>query len=165
MQVELTINELLFIDDEITVFDPHSSEEIVTLRMTNANPATIGVHIETMRKIGGAILEALDRKENVKVDLEFYELLLIRELARSTKVVGGEQVGLDLKKKVYQALQHIEVEDMLPYELNSVNSQDIVALDKTTIQEKLIAFEDQQQNARNKNTRKNKTNNNPVSNS
>ncbi|MBI2020214.1 hypothetical protein HYS94_02225 [Candidatus Daviesbacteria bacterium] len=157
MLIDFTLNELLFIDDELTAYDSHS-EEIVTMRMPNANPATIGAHLETIRKIGGAILEAFDRKTNVSVDLEFYEVLIIRELARSTKTMGDETVGLNLKRKVYQALQRIEAEEMIPLELSYDNGEEII-MDKTAIQEKMTAFQEEQNNARNKNTRKNKTSN------
>lgn len=64
-----------------------------------------GPYPNLLLKIGGAILESESQKGLITVHLTLNELWMIREVAKSSVVVGSERVGLNLLLKIYGGLR------------------------------------------------------------
>lgn len=116
--IPFTINEILFIDDMLSMtFEPSA---IMTLRPLNPRRG-ISSPMEIIEKIAPAVLFITDTDNNaeeVHVSLSTSELWLIREIAQSNSIRGGETVGLNLKRKIYSALYGIQYEqDKIAYRL------------------------------------------------
>lgn len=130
MKLLLTRNELLVIDDKLTLLigqtfavdadeDQDSSlllqgeVERNSLRGTHAS-AEVAANYELLMKVGRAIV---DDQAETEINFDEDEIWILRELAQSALVVGSgasaERVGLNLKRKVYKALLAAEVEDLL----------------------------------------------------
>lgn len=114
--VTLTLRELLFIDDSLTlevrsnfVNELEFGASLLGIG-TSSGPAS---DVDLLLKIGGAILAIEEDKAITSIDvcLTEEELWVIREVAKSSVKVGNEQVGLNLKKKVYRALREIGGKD------------------------------------------------------
>ena len=108
--INLTQQEVLFIDDNLHLMieapgGPNSAQ-IITIRPLAPEPG-IPVSQELIEKIGWAVLSAMDTENDggqTQVIFDELELFLMREIAQSNALAGAEQVGLNLKKKVYSAL-------------------------------------------------------------
>lgn len=120
MIVQLSLRELLYLDDVITVLadpDSESNQEAnilledlrETLRPIMAtakiaatpdfvnkliNQIYIGLSIENKAEQETALFE---------LDLDIFDILILREVAQSDVVIAEEFVGLSLKKKLYKA--------------------------------------------------------------
>ena len=109
--IELTRNEALFIDDNITLMTEERGLNVGTMRNV-APSATIPVPLDFVEKIGMAILMTLDKDNEVySIEVSIGELLVIRELCTSFVKVGEEPVGFNLKLKVYRALLQDEYKE------------------------------------------------------
>jgi hypothetical protein len=109
----LTRDELLFIDDQLTMMiekDGHS-EHFVTVRPI-LSTAGIPAPVDLIDKIGMAVLSTTDPafRENLSdVPVTATDLYMLREIAKSTIKINGEFVGLELKKKIYELLYENEL--------------------------------------------------------
>ena len=108
--VWLTAKEVLFIDDNLhLMIEPpggHHGAQITTIRPLAPEPG-VPVVQELIQKIGRAVLSATDADNDggqTRVNFEEMELFVMREIAQSNARAGDEQVGFNLKKKVYSAL-------------------------------------------------------------
>ena len=107
-KLRLTIKEVLFIDDSLSLL-VSSTEQSRTVALRTSMPSnTIGSPIDLIQKIGLAVLEITSRgfPKNglVTVEVSDMELLILREIAKSHILLGDDVVGLSLKTKVYEAL-------------------------------------------------------------
>jgi len=114
MIIKLTLNELLYLDDCLTLiredgdFDPRFSGTrlLAPMAVSAASP-------ELLLKLGSAIVDLTNNDEVVPIELDENELWLIREVSTSAVVYNGEPVGLNLKRKIYSALRSIYTDEIL----------------------------------------------------
>lgn len=110
--ISLTRNEVLFLDDSITLMieremiNPSEGTHLSSMRVV-APTAQLAVPIELVDKLAMGVLYTTD-PDNVGKDVELLfqasELYQLREIAQSFVKVGQESVGFNLKKKFYSAL-------------------------------------------------------------
>ena len=112
--IELSHLETLFLSDSLSMF-------------TQGPPGSLGASIDQLSpyptlllKIGGAILETEQTKAATKVSMTIAELWMIREVAKSSVVVGSERVGLNLLIKVYEALRTLSAEPNMQSVVNDI---------------------------------------------
>ena len=136
--VTLTHNEILYLDDCLTLMIERAYENpiesgIHMTTMRNVLPtASLPVPIELMEKMGIGVLYVTDPDHRGKAgDLAFdvSELYMLREIAQSYVKVGGEQVGYNIKRKLYQALysekyESIKTVDHMIKDYNTTASPD-----------------------------------------
>ena len=94
--IQLTLLESLYLSDSLSMFaqgPPEVLSETTSLQ-------------DLLLKVGAAVLETDRTKEPVDVALALHELWIVREVAKSSVVVGSERVGLNLVIKVYEGLRH-----------------------------------------------------------
>lgn len=94
--IQLTLLESLYLSDSLSMFTQGPPEVL----SESASPLP-----ELLLKIGAAVLETDRMKEPVDVALALQELWIVREVAKSSVVVGSERVGLNLIIKVYEGLR------------------------------------------------------------
>ena len=94
--IKLTLLESLYLSDSLSMFTQGPPEVL----SESASPLP-----ELLLKIGAAVLETDRTKEPVEVALSLHELWIVREVAKSSVVVGSERVGLNLVIKVYEGLR------------------------------------------------------------
>jgi hypothetical protein len=116
-QITLTIPELLFIDDNVSLMiDGKEFESMMPLKP--AIPSSILlVPIDFIDKIGKALLDlVLAPKTSLKIQITIkvseMELYLLREICFSRVEYFGHKVGLSLKKKVLHALHGRKKKDI-----------------------------------------------------
>ena len=96
--LQLTLLESLYLSDSLSMFTQGPPE----VPSDSASPLP-----DLLLKIGAAVLEIDRTKEPVDVALSLHELWIVREVAKSSVVVGSERVGLNLVIKVYEGLRHL----------------------------------------------------------
>ena len=113
-RIELTRNEVLYLDDSFTLM---LEKEIEEPRITAMRPvqmtAGLAVPMELIEKIGKAIVfttKQSNENRRYPVNFDLSELLMIREIASSYVKVGEEPVGYNLKRKICEVLYGAEVE-------------------------------------------------------
>ena len=108
--LSLTIPELLFIDDNVSLMiDGSDFETMIPLR--SAIPSAIMlVPIDFIDKIGKALVQILAygegtiKNRSITISVSEMELYMLREMCITTIDYFGYSVGLSLKKKVLTAL-------------------------------------------------------------
>ena len=96
--LEVTLNELLFLDDSMSTLMPWPEE-------VDFNPANL------LRKIGHCLELVLPLPVSTlltPIDITVGEAWMIREFSKSYAQLGSEKVGLSLKKKSYEAIFALE---------------------------------------------------------
>ena len=102
-KLNLTLHEIVFIDDHITLMI-HSKEWEGMIPLKPLLPSSLIVApIDMVDKIGKAFIEAIE-KGNSSILVSEAELYMLRELALSKADYFGHKVGLSLKKKILYAL-------------------------------------------------------------
>jgi hypothetical protein len=109
--LSLTLAEVLYIDDNISLMlDGRDFEHMMPLRPV-AKSAIVYVPIDFIDKIGRAFVELMKQKtleplreRTVNISVSEMELYTLRELCISRVNFNGFRVGLTLKKKVLFAL-------------------------------------------------------------
>jgi len=96
--LQLTLLESLYLSDSLSMFT-QGPPDVVS---DSASPLP-----DLLLKVGAAVLETDRTKEPVDVALDLHELWIVREVAKSSVVVGSERVGLNLVIKVYEGLRHL----------------------------------------------------------
>ena len=114
MILNLTLNEILYLDDSLTLiredgdFDPRfSGNRLLAPMAISAAPP------ELLLKLGSAFLELFDSGDSTPVELDEDDLWLLREVTNSGISYNGERIGLSLKKKIYTALHDMYVSEVL----------------------------------------------------
>ena len=106
--LSLTRNEALFIDDNLSMLVEKDlgDSSLGTVRPL-AHTAGLPAPIELLEKIGMALLYTMDSNNRVKeaeISVSDTDLYMLREIALSYVKVGEEQVGYNLKRKIYTLL-------------------------------------------------------------
>ena len=111
--ISLTRNEILFLDDSLTMMierDNTMELGLTTMRPVAASGSLPGP-VSLIDKIGLALLQVTDPEQIEKeavVHLDTTEIYMLREICFSYSKVGKEQVGYNLKRKFYTALYQNE---------------------------------------------------------
>ena len=100
--INFTMNELLYIDDSVTMLIEAESGLPLPFRPL-MHQALIAVPANLMEKIGKGIL-SIQNNSVVPIELGESELYMLREICLSYVKINDEHVGYNLKRKVYQAL-------------------------------------------------------------
>lgn len=98
--IELTQLEGFYLSDALSMFAQGPPDEAV-----HGAP-----YPNLLLKIGGAILETDKSKAPATVHLTLAELWVMREVAKSSVVIGNERVGLSLMLKAYEGLRALVAE-------------------------------------------------------
>ena len=93
--IQLTQLEGLYLSDALSMFTQGPPDEL-----GQGSP-----YPDLLLKIGSAVLETAQYKAPVTVHLSLVELWMVREVAKSSVVVGNERVGLSLLLKAYEGLR------------------------------------------------------------
>tara|TARA_A100001201_G_scaffold129651_1_gene115122 strand:+ start:547 stop:993 length:447 start_codon:yes stop_codon:yes gene_type:complete len=121
--INLTLYELLFIDDAITLMiDSRDLEHMFPLK-PQIRLSLVAVPIDLIDKIGNGILEHMrmnkPASQSIPIKISEMELYMLREISLAKAEYFGKQVGISLKRKVYSALftqknkQHDFLEQLL----------------------------------------------------
>ena len=96
--IELTLLEGLYLSDSLSMFSQGPPDVL----SEQASP-----YPNLLLKIGSAVLELDQQETPVSVCLGLNELWMIREVAKSSAVIGGERVGINLLLKVYRGIRNL----------------------------------------------------------
>ena len=111
LDVSLSLQELLFIDDHVTLLVSERDFQHVVPLKARLPASCVGVDLGFIQLIGKALLEAFsDLGRDVVVSFSSGDLLTIREIALTPIQYGNANVGVSLKRKVYSALFAMELE-------------------------------------------------------
>jgi len=113
MQIELTKNELCFVDDSLTLHRELDDSDLSKyVHRVVAPSAGAAASAELLSKLGGALIESHEQQRAGKhakapVELTEPELWLLREISNSNAIYNKEPVGLNIKLKIHKALREI----------------------------------------------------------
>ena len=104
----LTHNEVMFIDDSLTMMIENdiAKEGFTTMRAMLPS-AVLPAPVDLLDKMGIAVLRVTDPESTeggTTVPFNDSEIYMLREICHSYCKVGNEQVGYNLKRKLYLAL-------------------------------------------------------------
>ena len=104
----MTRNEILFLDDSLTMMLERegTQENVMTMRAMMPS-AYLPAPVTLIDKIGMAVLRITDpelEEAGTVVHLNDTDIYMLREICHSYSKVGKEQVGYNLKRKLYLAL-------------------------------------------------------------
>ena len=112
--IEMTHNEVMYLDDSLTMMlERNEMADSVTTMKPLVPSAQLPAPVTLLDKIGIAVLNVTDpehKGENTVVYLNDSEVYMLREICPSYAKVGKEQVGYNLKRKLYKALYSAEYE-------------------------------------------------------
>ena len=113
MQIELTKNELCFVDDSLTLHRELDDSDLSKyVHRVVAPSAGAAASAELLSKLGEALIESHEQQRAGKhakapVELTEPELWLLREISNSNAIYNKEPVGLNIKLKIHKALREI----------------------------------------------------------
>jgi len=92
---------------KLTVLESYYLSDAVSEFMPNLPPPDGEFHAypDFILKLGGVVLDATQMKKDVVVEMSLVELRVIREVCKTSIMVGSERVGLNLTLKVYEGLR------------------------------------------------------------
>jgi len=93
--IELTQLESLYLSDSISMFMQGTPDALPGQAMPFPN---------LLLKIGGAVLETAELGNTAVAHLSLSDLWIIREVTKSSVVVGSERVGMNLLSKAYTGI-------------------------------------------------------------
>lgn len=106
--IYMTRNEVLFLDDSLTMMiEKEPMQEAVTTMRPQLPTAYLPAPVSLIDKLGMAVLRITDPDEintGTVVHLNTTDIYMLREICHSYSRVGREQVGYNLKRKLYLAL-------------------------------------------------------------
>ena len=131
MNIQLTHDEILYIDDCFSLFlhevgleDNYFGELDSTLKDLSGQ-AILGADKVLLLKLGKGLLESIENSDgNAVIDLEEKELWMIRELATMDVFIGDEPVGETIKHKVYKTLLEFEAPKLNSNRIKEINEID-----------------------------------------
>ncbi len=133
MEIELTRNEALFLDDSFTLMIENESPDNGRGYVSSLRPvqqtAGMPVPMDLIEKVGKAILYTTDPINEGKAyvtNIDHAELYMIREVASSYIKVGEDPVGFSLKIKVAKLLFE---EDLAQEQQNKIVSRLIAGIE------------------------------------
>jgi hypothetical protein len=106
--IHMTRNEILFLDDSLTMMiEKDGMQESVTTMRAMMPSAYLPAPVTLIDKLAMAVLRITDPDEvniGTVVHLNTTDIYMLREVCHSYSRVGREQVGYNLKRKLYLAL-------------------------------------------------------------
>ena len=106
--IHMTRNEILFLDDSLTLMiEKEGMQEAVTTMRAMMPTAYLPAPVTLIDKLGMAVLRITDPDEitnGTVVHLNTTDIYMLREICHSYCKIGREQVGYNLKLKLYLAL-------------------------------------------------------------
>lgn len=106
--IYMTRNEVLFLDDSLTMMlEKESNQETITTMRVMMPSAHLPAPVTLIDKLGMAVLRITDPENTTGgtvVHLNDTDIYMLREICHSFCRVGREQVGYNLKRKLYLAL-------------------------------------------------------------
>lgn len=99
--IQLTQLESLYLSDSISMFMQGTPDALPGQTMPYPN---------LLLKIGGAVLETEQQKAEAMIHVSLADLWVIREVTKSSAVIGSERVGLNLLLKVYTGIRELSAE-------------------------------------------------------
>jgi hypothetical protein len=106
--IYMTRNEILFLDDSLTMMiEKDGLQESVTTMRAMMPSAYLPAPVTLIDKLAMAVLRITDPDEvniGTVVHLNTTDIYMLREICHSYTKVGREQVGYNLKRKLYLAL-------------------------------------------------------------
>lgn len=93
--IELTQLESLYLSDSISMFMQGTPDALPGQAMPFPN---------LLLKIGGAVLETAGQRDTAIAHVSLADLWVIREITKSSVVVGSERVGMNLLFKAYTGI-------------------------------------------------------------
>lgn len=106
--IYMTRNEVLFLDDSLTMMiEKDSMQESVTTMRTMMPTAYLPAPVSLIDKMAMAVLRITDPddvSDGTVVHLNTTDIYMLREICHSYSKIGKEQVGYNLKRKLYLAL-------------------------------------------------------------
>ena len=92
---------------KISVLESYYISDAISEHMPPLPPpdGSFQVYPDFLLKLGDAILEVTQTKKDVTVEMSPTELRVLREIAKSSVVIGSERVGMNLMLKVYEGLK------------------------------------------------------------
>ena len=100
--INFTRNELLYIDDSVTMLiEPEAGLPLPFRPLLSQ--ALVSIPANLMEKVGRGLIR-IQGNEEVPIELGESELYMLRELCLSYIKINGEYVGYNLKMKIYKAL-------------------------------------------------------------
>lgn len=110
--LSLTRNEALYLDDSLTMMLDTTEGMVVFATMRPmASTICVPAPVDLIEKIAIAVLSTLDTENEGReavIEVNEGDLYCLRELAQSYVRIGEEQVGYNLKRKIYKALYGTE---------------------------------------------------------
>lgn len=122
--IQLTRKEALFLSDQISAFAPPPEMEVEGWPPLR----------ELVLKVGAVLQDQQDERTPCLVHFTTAELWLLREFAKSTVMVGGEKVGLELLMKIYRGLLTLSADGEVHAAVTQCGE---VPLEEPTYQERL----------------------------
>ena len=112
LEILLTRNEALFIDDSLSmIIEKESGEERLGTVRPLSFTAGLPAPIDLLEKLGKAILFTTDPENNgelASMPVTETDLYMLREITHSYVKIGDEPVGYNLKRKIYILLYGTE---------------------------------------------------------
>ncbi len=99
--VKMTQLESLYLSDTVSMFMQGPPDAL---------PGQASPYPTLLLKIGGAVLETEQHKAPATLHLSLNELWIMREVTKSSVVVGSERVGVSLLIKVYEGIRALAAE-------------------------------------------------------
>tara|TARA_R110000824_G_scaffold59762_2_gene160184 strand:- start:5158 stop:5595 length:438 start_codon:yes stop_codon:yes gene_type:complete len=118
--INLTRNEILFIDDSCTMLIEPEVNLPLPYKPLNRS-GSIAVPVSFIEKIGFGLL-VTETEANIDIEFDLGELLMIREACLTTSKYGKEDVGINIKTKIYKALLGKEWEERERFQRLMFNS-------------------------------------------
>lgn len=106
--IHMTRNEVLFLDDSLTMMiEKDGMQDAITTMRTMMPSAYLPAPVTLIDKLGMAVLRITDpdnTEGGTTLHLNDTDIYMLREICHSYCKVGTEHVGYNLKRKLYLAL-------------------------------------------------------------
>ena len=106
--IHMTRNEVLFLDDSLTMMiEKDGMQDAITTMRTMMPTAYLPAPVTLIDKLGMAVLRITDpdnTEGGTTLHLNDTDIYMLREISHSNCKVGTEHVGYNLKRKLYLAL-------------------------------------------------------------
>ena len=106
--IHMTRNEVLFLDDSLTMMiEKDGMQDAITTMRTMMPTAYLPAPVTLIDKLGMAVLRITDpdnTEGGTTLHLNDTDIYMLREISHSYCKVGTEHVGYNLKRKLYLAL-------------------------------------------------------------
>lgn len=114
MVIDLSLSELCYLDDGLTLFKDLEEKEPKIVGRALAPMAISVASEDLLLKIGTALIHIHEGGlKSFDIDFTEVELWTLREVSQSSMKYNGENVGFSIKVKVYRALMDMRTVELL----------------------------------------------------